>query len=641
MEERLQEIEECTDKEKKQQLIDELDEEKRQVRKKSLGNIKLIGALYKNGRLKDEIMDLCIETLIKNGDEDSLECLCSLLKSIGQKFEGKTQHKNRFNEQMKRLERLVSQNKVVSRIKFLIMDVLDMRKDNWTLRKLQNVNKPKTIEEVHEDAKKKEEESNREISQLKNRPDSLKKRTDNSWMNSNSRKSQQSNSDALTNLRKLNEQRDNPPSLGPQSFGFGPKNYGSWSQGASAAKPAATSSNDRKTINQAPPRNENRLDNSRSSSRKNLFQGNSKSLSEAKLFELHWQSLKNYLDKSNFDELISSIYNNCTEDNTYLFVITAIEGACESLLKKITIIGDMLVDLVIVQKIITYEQFYKGLKHHLDSSLDVIPDVPKFYEYIGEILTPFFFKLSDGERRTFLKEALSPCLVFDTSIKIAAHLLQNAINKQGLNEVAKKWSSGKMCFEDFSQKQKEDELRELLRSDYKLDEFLKELSNSNCLNEKSVDLSKICDRILSDRAFQEVPKLLKENLSSSDKETNKKLISALFERIFKDTIDDGSEQIAFEMEKFESKFKTLPSLGLRNDIELQLEVIYAAVRVNHQLGNPKDILLNVLSFLNDLKIVEGTAILRWGNEKKSDVPGNTIAIITVQRFIQKFKEAVE
>jgi len=205
LEERLQEIEECTDKEKKQQLIDELDEEKRQVRKKSLGNIKLIGALYKNGRLKDEIMDLCIETLIKNGDEDSLECLCSLLKSIGQKFEGKTQHKNRFNEQMKRLERLVSQNKVVSRIKFLIMDVLDMRKDNWTLRKLQNVNKPKTIEEVHEDAKKKEEESNREISQLKNRPDSLKKRTDNSWMNSNSRKSQQSNSDALTNLRKLNE----------------------------------------------------------------------------------------------------------------------------------------------------------------------------------------------------------------------------------------------------------------------------------------------------------------------------------------------------------------------------------------------------------------------------------------------------
>lgn len=134
---------------------------------------------------------------------------------------------------------------------------------------------------------------------------------------------------------------------------------------------------------------------------------------------------------------------------------------------------------------------------------------------------------------------------------------------------------------------------------------------------------------------------MKENLSSSDKETNKKLISALFERIFKDTIDDGSEQIAFEMEKFESKFKTLPSLGLRNDIELQLEVIYAAVRVNHQLGNPKDILLNVLSFLNDLKIVEGTAILRWGNEKKSDVPGNTIAIITVQRFIQKFKEAVE
>ena len=210
IEERLKEIEQCTEKEKKQQLIDELDEEKRLVRKKSLGNIKLIGALYKNGKLKDEIMDLCIETLISNDDEDSYECLCSLLKSIGEKYEEnitKKGNKGKFNQQFKALDQIVRQNKIASRIKFLIMDILEMRKNSWKLRKLQDVNKPKTLEEVHEDARKQEEQSNKEMnSQLgnkRNNPDSNRKRNDN-WMQSNSRKSQQSSNDALSNIRKLN-----------------------------------------------------------------------------------------------------------------------------------------------------------------------------------------------------------------------------------------------------------------------------------------------------------------------------------------------------------------------------------------------------------------------------------------------------
>ena len=205
MEERLKAIDDCTDKEKKQQLIDELDEEKRQVRKRSLGNIKLIGALYKNDRLKDEIMDLCIHTLIENDDEDSYECLCSLLKSIGEKFERSTANRSKFNQQMNSLEKVVRANKIPSRIKFLLMDVLDMRRDNWRLRKLQDVNKPKTIEQVHEEAKKQEEQSNREISssQLGKRNDSIKKNENSRWMQSSSRKSQQNTNDAIQNIRKM------------------------------------------------------------------------------------------------------------------------------------------------------------------------------------------------------------------------------------------------------------------------------------------------------------------------------------------------------------------------------------------------------------------------------------------------------
>ena len=238
LEEKQRTIDECKDKEKRQQLIEELDDEKRMVRKRSLGNIKLIGALYKNDRLKGEIMDLCIETLIGNNDEDSYECLCSLLKSIGEKFEKglKTQQtRGKFHQQMTMLDKVVRENKIASRIKFMIMDILEMRRDNWRVRKLQEGTKPKTIEEVHEDLKKQEEQANREISQGMSkggRNDSMKKRNDN-WMQSNSRKSQQSATDTLQNLRKIQENRASEGgaphlNLGPQSFG--PRNFGSWSQ---------------------------------------------------------------------------------------------------------------------------------------------------------------------------------------------------------------------------------------------------------------------------------------------------------------------------------------------------------------------------------------------------------------------------
>lgn len=415
LEEKQREIDECKDKEKRQQMIEELDDAKRLVRKRSLGNIKLIGALYKNDRLKGEIMDLCIETLIANDDEDSYECLCSLLRSIGEKFEKglKPNQRPKFNAQMKQLESIVRENKIASRIKFLIMDILDMRRDGWRVRKLQEGTKPKTIEEVHEDLKKREEAENREISQGmgKNRGnDSIKKRTNDNWMQSSSRKSQQSTTDTLSNLRKIHEQRasssDNQApqlNLGPQSFG--PRNFGSWSQvsagglehsgsalpflvpsqldhklistffflslsqGASAPKQQTTStgSNSDRKVNHWQSRvNANQVDQAGSkpsSPKRSPFRGSyspDNDEREMQLLTTYQKIIKAYISSNELDECVDSIYEHSTEESTHLFVVSAIDQACESLLKSINQIGELLATLVLVKKIITPAQFHKG-----------------------------------------------------------------------------------------------------------------------------------------------------------------------------------------------------------------------------------------------------------------------------------------
>lgn len=647
LEKRLKEIDECEDKEKKKQLIDDLDEDKRLVRKKSLGNIKLIGALYKHDRLRDEIMNLCIETLINDNVEDSLECLCSLLKEIGGKYEASIQSnhkKSQFNSQMNKLEAIVKENKIASRIKFLIMDVLDMRKDNWKVRKLQEGNKPKKIDEVHEDIKKEEEQCSIQYSQLSKRNDSMKKRNDN-WMNSGSRKSQQSSNDALNNLRKLNEQRNTfTPNLGPggPTFGLG-MGMSSWSHGASGAKTSIASTSQDKKLNHWQQRNpiNDRSQQASPAVKARQFRGNYK-LEEDNFDFISQLSdfLKAYIKSNSIDKLVDSIYDNCTEECVHLFVVAAIDCACESLLKNIEQIGEVLANLVIVKRVISYSQFHKGLKHHLDQSEDIVTDVPKFHEYIGQILSHFFNKLSDNDRRPFLKEALQPCIELNTSLLMVIHMIKHLIRDdvcQDISEPAKKWVASNLDWNDFLKENSEQFLKDSLKK-YDLSAFVAELNNCKLMTNKSVETSNLVQQVLTSN-FDEVPKIIEKNISPNDKELSKRLISAFVERCILDSTDFDNptkscdKNYTFNEMKFETKIKSIP-IDIFNDDEYQLEVIYSACKVDHEKSNPKDLLFNIFNYLlNELNVVKKDTFIKWYKENKKERVGNGIAIMNMKRFV--------
>uniref|UniRef100_A0A672MV99 Eukaryotic translation initiation factor 4 gamma 1-like n=1 Tax=Sinocyclocheilus grahami TaxID=75366 RepID=A0A672MV99_SINGR len=69
--------------EEKQRLKEDLEDTKDKARRRSLGNIKFIGELFKLKMLTETIMHDCIVKLLKNHDLESLECLCRLLSTIG------------------------------------------------------------------------------------------------------------------------------------------------------------------------------------------------------------------------------------------------------------------------------------------------------------------------------------------------------------------------------------------------------------------------------------------------------------------------------------------------------------------------------------------------------------------------------
>ena len=60
-----------------------MDYAKNKAKRRVLGNIRFIGELFKLKMLTENIMHKCIVELLQTNDEENLECLCKLLRTIG------------------------------------------------------------------------------------------------------------------------------------------------------------------------------------------------------------------------------------------------------------------------------------------------------------------------------------------------------------------------------------------------------------------------------------------------------------------------------------------------------------------------------------------------------------------------------
>ncbi|XP_070102790.1 eukaryotic translation initiation factor 4 gamma 3 isoform X26 [Equus przewalskii] len=162
-EKKQKELEAASAPEERTRLHDELEEAKDRARRRSIGNIKFIGELFKLKMLTEAIMHDCVVKLLKNHDEESLECLCRLLTTIGKDLDFE-KAKPRMDQYFNQMEKIVKERKTSSRIRFMLQDVIDLRLCNWVSRRADQG--PKTIEQIHKEAKIEEQEEQRKVQQL-------------------------------------------------------------------------------------------------------------------------------------------------------------------------------------------------------------------------------------------------------------------------------------------------------------------------------------------------------------------------------------------------------------------------------------------------------------------------------------------
>ncbi|XP_010544557.1 PREDICTED: eukaryotic translation initiation factor 4G isoform X2 [Tarenaya hassleriana] len=135
-----------------EQTEGEREEKRVKARRRMLGNIRLIGELYKKTMLTEKIMHGCIKKMLgynEEPDEENIEALCRLMSTIGEMID-RSKAKGSIDAYFEKMKMLSNKQELSSRVRFMLKDAIDLRKNKWQQRR--KVEGPKKIEEVHRDA---------------------------------------------------------------------------------------------------------------------------------------------------------------------------------------------------------------------------------------------------------------------------------------------------------------------------------------------------------------------------------------------------------------------------------------------------------------------------------------------------------
>ena len=134
------------------------EEERRQVAKrKMLGNIKFIGELGKLKIVSCNILHLCIKELVERrrgrsrGDiAEDIECLCQIMRTCGRILDTDV-GRGLMDQYFDRMNLLAERSDLPLRIRFMLRDVIELRRDGWVPRKATSTEGPMPINQVRND----------------------------------------------------------------------------------------------------------------------------------------------------------------------------------------------------------------------------------------------------------------------------------------------------------------------------------------------------------------------------------------------------------------------------------------------------------------------------------------------------------
>ncbi len=130
------------------------------AKRRGLGLVKFIGELFKLQMLTERIMHECVKKLVDyegTPEEAEIESLTSLLRTVGRQLDDpESKGKGRMDVYFDRINHMVAIPDLPSRLRFMLMDVIELRAKGWVSK--EDDKGPKTIAEIHAEAERKARE---------------------------------------------------------------------------------------------------------------------------------------------------------------------------------------------------------------------------------------------------------------------------------------------------------------------------------------------------------------------------------------------------------------------------------------------------------------------------------------------------
>uniref|UniRef100_A0A8D0NQD5 Eukaryotic translation initiation factor 4 gamma 3 n=1 Tax=Sus scrofa TaxID=9823 RepID=A0A8D0NQD5_PIG len=690
-EKKQKELEAASAPEERTRLHDELEEAKDKARRRSIGNIKFIGELFKLKMLTEAIMHDCVVKLLKNHDEESLECLCRLLTTIGKDLD------------------------------------FEKAKCNWVSRRADQG--PKTIEQIHKEAKIEEQEEQRKVQQLmtkeKRRP-GVQRVDEGGWNTVQGAK----NSRVLDPSKFL---KITKPTI-DEKIQLVPKaQLGSWGKGSSggakasetdALRSSASSLNRFSALQPPAPsgstsstplefdsrrtltsrgsmgreKNDKPLPSAtarpntfmRGGSSKDLLDNQSQeeqrremletvkqltggmdmerssaetdrnrtresvkpeipamsapdkpALSEEEMERKSKSIIDEFLHINDFKEAMQCVEELNAQGLLHVFVRVGVESTLERSQITRDHMGQLLYQLVQSEKL-SKQDFFKGFSETLELADDMAIDIPHIWLYLAELVTPM---LKEGgiSMRELIIEFTKPLIPVGRAGVLLSEILHLLCKQMSHKKVGALWREADLSWKDFLP-EGEDVHNFLLEQ--KLDFIESDSScSSEALSKKELSAEELYKRleklIIEDKANDEqIFDWVEANLDESQM-SSPTFLRALMTAVCKAAIIADCSTFRVDTAVIKQRVPILLKY-LDSDTEKELQALYALQASIVKLDQPANLLRMFFDCLYDEEVISEDAFYKWESSKDpAEQNGKGVALKSVTAFFTWLREAEE
>eukprot|EP00066_Takifugu_rubripes_P028540 XP_011617806.1 PREDICTED: eukaryotic translation initiation factor 4 gamma 1-like [Takifugu rubripes] len=674
----------------------ELDEAKDQARRRSLGNIKFIGELFKLKMLTEAIMHDCVVKLLKNHDEESLECLCRLLSTIGKDLDFE-KAKPRMDQYFNQMDKIIKERKTSSRIRFMLQDVLDLRKNNWVPRRADQG--PKTIDQIHKEAEMEEQREQIKVQQqLLSKKDGggrmgggmggrgphaqgggrTSQPQDEGWNTVPISKNRPIDATRFSKITKPGAVDVNNQLLAPGGKGT----WGSWgkgSSGGSGAKPASGNNQTRLTKRSFSRESQDRGSRGRDSRDANepvrrvasmtdsrdrgsrdrgsrdrgsadrrpgkelAVKGENAptppppkpAMTEEEVEKKAKAIIEEYLHINDSKEALQCVTELNSASQLFVFVRCGVESTLERSTLAREHMGRLLHNLV-KDGILATQQYYRGLEETLEAAEDIAIDIPHIWLYLAELITPMLHEGGIPMGQLF-REISKPLVPLGKAAVLLVKILKLLCKGMTPKKVGAMWVGAGLNWNDFLP---EDQDMNKFVTEQEVEFTLGEETESAEVGKKvlsGAELSKELDQLLEDDASnQRITDWVEANLDEAQVASNQ-FIRALMTCVCQSAI------VCVNTYKVNAQQINKRAALLQKhlcDEQKELQALFALQALMVHMEQPANLLRMFFDALYDEDVIKEEAFYKWESSKDpAEQTGKGVALKSVTAFFTWLREA--